>query len=54
MATIVVYDGVEDANGVEGSLFQFTKFWVAQRVPLRQEYLKKITVYLTLDLHRIS
>ncbi|KAK0385231.1 hypothetical protein NLU13_7707 [Sarocladium strictum] len=40
MATGVTYDGVESTEG--GNIFQGLSFWVAQRVPMRNDILSKI------------
>lgn len=42
MTTAITYDGVESAEG--GNIFEGVKFWVAQRVPIRNELLSKIKV----------
>jgi hypothetical protein len=42
MAPTVTYDGVEGAEG--GTIFKDVKFWVAQRVPQRSQWLELIKV----------
>lgn len=43
MAATIVYDGV--ASGNPGSLFGNLKFWIAQRVPARNDLIGKIEVW---------
>jgi hypothetical protein len=42
MTSGITYDGVESAEG--GNIFQGLSFWVAQRVPMRNDLLSKIKV----------
>ncbi|KAI4156431.1 MAG: hypothetical protein L6R39_001102, partial [Caloplaca ligustica] len=35
----VVYTGVTDAEGIEGTLFRGTKFWLSQKVPQRKRFI---------------
>jgi hypothetical protein len=42
MATGITYDGVDSAEG--GNIFKDMSFWVAQRVPTRNDILNKIKV----------
>lgn len=42
MASGITYDGVDSAEG--GNIFKNMSFWVAQRVPTRNDILSKIKV----------
>ncbi|KAI4120043.1 MAG: hypothetical protein LQ338_007201 [Usnochroma carphineum] len=38
----VVYTGVTDAEGVQGTLFQGAKFWLSQKVPQRKRFIDEV------------
>lgn len=40
----VVYTGVTDAEGIEGTLFRGTKFWLSQKVPQRKRFIDEVKV----------
>lgn len=43
----VVFTGVSDHTGVQGNLFQGTKFWLSHKVPQRSRFINDIKVSLT-------
>jgi len=43
----VVYTGVNDKSGLEGSLFQGQKFWFAQKVPQRHWFMEQVQVSIS-------